>query len=49
MKNLQNHKKIMLILTENCNLRCSYCYELEKIHLTMNFDTAKNVIEKKSF
>lgn len=46
MKNLQNHKKIMLILTENCNLRCSYCYELEKIHLTMNFDTAKNVIEK---
>lgn len=44
MNYLSNHKKIMLILTENCNLRCKYCYELEKKRHTMDFETAKRII-----
>lgn len=46
MKYLPNHKKIMLILTENCNLRCRYCYELDKQKNTMNFETAKKILSE---
>lgn len=46
MKYLKNHKKIMLILTENCNLRCKYCYELNKQRSTMDFETARRILEK---
>lgn len=46
MKNLPNHKKIMLILTENCNLRCKYCYELNKHRSTMTFEKARDIISK---
>lgn len=45
MKYLQNHKKIMLILTENCNLRCKYCYEQDKKRTTMEFETAKRILD----
>lgn len=46
MKYLKNHKKIMLILTENCNLRCKYCYEMNKQRSTMDFETAKGILQK---
>jgi uncharacterized protein len=38
-------KVVMLILTENCNLSCSYCYEHFKTSRTMNFDTAKRILD----
>jgi uncharacterized protein len=40
------NKTIMLIVTENCNLRCSYCYEENKTFRMMDFKTAKSVIDK---
>lgn len=46
MKHLKNHKKIMLILTENCNLRCKYCYEQEKQRSSMDFETAHRILKK---
>lgn len=39
-------KKIMLIVTEDCNLKCSYCYEHEKSSKIMNFEIAKNIIDR---
>lgn len=36
----------MLILTENCNLRCKYCYELDKKRSTMTFETARDIIKE---
>lgn len=45
MQYLRNHKKIMLIITENCNLRCTYCYEQNKRKSTMDFETAKNILD----
>ena len=39
------YKKIMLIITESCNLRCVYCYEQEKRPSTMNFNTAKKILD----
>ncbi len=44
MRYLPNHKKIMLILTENCNLRCKYCYELGKQRSDMTFGTARDIV-----
>jgi len=38
-------KVIMLILTENCNLSCSYCYEHFKTSNIMNFSTAKSILD----
>lgn len=38
-------KKIMLIVTEDCNLACSYCYEHEKTNKVMDFKTAKTIID----
>ena len=46
MKVLPNHKKIMLIITENCNLRCRYCYEQNKNSRSMSFVTAKRILDK---
>ena len=46
MRYLPNHKKIMLILTENCNLRCKYCYELDKKRNDMDFAKAKEILRK---
>lgn len=45
MKCLANHKKIMLIITETCNLRCRYCYEKNKNGKSMNFETARKIID----
>lgn len=45
MKYLENHKKIMLIITEACNLNCTYCYEKNKGPSTMDFATAKKILD----
>lgn len=39
-------KRIMLLLTENCNLNCLYCYEHKKNSKRMSFDTAKQIIDQ---
>ncbi len=46
MRLLKNQKKIMLIVTESCNLRCVYCYEQEKRAGTMDFGTAKGILDR---
>lgn len=40
----QNH--IMLLVTENCNLRCTYCYEHQKNSKVMSWNTAQNIIDR---
>ena len=32
-------------VTDDCNLRCSYCYQINKGHHVMTFDTAKKFID----
>lgn len=39
-------KAIILLITYDCNLRCSYCYEPKKAHFRMNAETAKNCLKK---
>lgn len=39
-------KNIMLLLTQNCNLDCIYCYEYHKSEAKMDFYTAKKIMEK---
>lgn len=39
-------KTITLILTQTCNLSCSYCYEDNKNNKQMDFETAKKIIDK---
>lgn len=39
-------KKVMLIITESCNLECTYCYEHHKTKNNMSFDIAKNIVDK---
>lgn len=36
----------MLMITHQCNLNCSYCYESYKSNLKMDFDTAINIIKR---
>lgn len=38
-------RNVMLILTDNCNLRCTYCYEGGNCKKTMSFETAKKIID----
>jgi len=38
-------KKIMLIITEDCNLRCHYCYEQDKRKRAMTFPIAREVLD----
>ena len=38
-------KVITFIVTHNCNLRCSYCYECNKGGGSMSFETAKKCID----
>jgi uncharacterized protein len=38
-------KTVSLILTQNCNLACTYCYEYHKSKCEMSFDIAINIIE----
>lgn len=39
-------RKIILIITGNCNLNCTYCYEKSKSSTFMNEQTAKDIIDK---
>ena len=32
-------------VTENCNLKCTYCYQINKTHNNMDFNTAKKYID----
>lgn len=38
-------RTITLLLTENCNLSCIYCYEHNKAPKSMNFETAKKILD----
>ncbi len=38
-------QRVMLLVTENCNLNCVYCYEHQKSQKTMSFETAKKIID----
>ena len=46
MEEYREFKTLMLILTENCNLNCVYCYEHNKTIKDMSFETAKNIIDQ---
>lgn len=37
--------KFSLSLTHDCNFRCTYCYAGEKFHKTMDFQTAKKIVD----
>ena len=39
-------KQITLVITEQCNLDCAYCYENHKSFKKMDFGTAKKIIDK---
>ena len=39
-------KSITLVLTHQCNLRCTYCYEKHKDAQRMSFETAKKIVDK---
>ena len=45
MEEYREYKTLMLILTENCNLNCVYCYEHHKTLDDMPFETAKRAID----
>lgn len=40
------NKYLTLVLTHQCNLRCTYCYEKHKDNNVMSFDTAKEILSK---
>lgn len=42
---LGKRKQITLTLTQKCNLKCSYCYEENKTYRTMEWETAKEIID----
>ncbi len=42
---MDNIKKIVLIVTQRCNLNCTYCYENHKSKKHMTFEEAKNIID----
>lgn len=39
-------KAIILLITYDCNLRCSYCYEPKKAHFKMTAETAKTCLRQ---
>lgn len=41
-----SRKTIILILTNTCNLKCSYCYEHHKTMRRMSLSVAKSIIDK---
>lgn len=41
-----NGVNVTFLTTENCNLRCKYCYEINKKENHMSFETAKKAIDK---
>lgn len=38
-------RNITFVVTENCNARCTYCYECHKSNKYMTFDTAKKIVD----
>ena len=40
-----DNETLMLIPSERCNLRCSYCYEHNKVPLRMDIQTAKDALQ----
>lgn len=38
-------KAIILLITYDCNLRCTYCYEPKKMHRKMSIDSAKEALK----
>lgn len=39
-------KTVILLITERCNLNCIYCYEHDKSGSSMDFQTAKEIIDR---
>lgn len=44
--NTENVRTITFQITDDCNLCCSYCYQINKGHHKMSFETAKKFIDK---
>ncbi len=44
--NKPKEKNITLVLTHQCNLRCTYCYEKHKDNLKMSVELAKEIIDR---
>lgn len=42
----EKKKRVMLIITNVCNMRCEYCFEHEKNAQIMSLETAKNAISE---
>lgn len=42
----EKQKRVMLIITNVCNLQCEYCFEHEKNAKVMSFETAKAAIDE---
>lgn len=42
----KNVKSVTLIMTEKCNLQCTYCYEQNKSPRSMSVETAKKIIDQ---
>lgn len=40
-----NAKSVTFIVTHQCNLRCTYCYEISKSNEVMTFETAKKCVD----
>lgn len=38
-------KNVTLQVTDDCNLKCSYCYQINKGHRKMSFETGKKIID----
>lgn len=43
--NLRGPITVTINTTEDCNLACKYCYEINKKHKTMDFESAKKFID----
>lgn len=43
--NDSNVKDVTLQVTQSCNMNCSYCYQHNKQNHSMNFETAKKIID----
>ena len=42
---IMTDRNIDLIITDGCNLKCIYCYEHNKQHNMMSFETAKAIVD----
>lgn len=42
----EKKKRVMLIITNVCNMKCEYCFEHEKNAQVMSFETAKRAIDE---